>query len=229
MKRRAFVMGLVFALWAGGVGVGAVELFRYEGTASPMGAPTAQWPAGTQLIPGSNEATLVMAVHPHCPCSIATMDELAVFAAHSQGRVRMYVLMVCPPGAAAAWAKTSLWNSAQAIPGVTVIADLEGREAKRFGVATSGETLLYGPDLRLLFSGGITESRGHSGDNDGESAIETLVRDPGRFAGQGVHTPVYGCALFSEEDNAAQLPGGQAPDIAQQAATGSADGASWHR
>ncbi|HVX85787.1 MAG TPA: RedB protein [Phycisphaerae bacterium] len=216
MKRRLLVTALACALWVGGVSVGAVELFRYDATASAAGAPAAGWPAGTRLVPGSAEATLVMGVHPQCPCSRATMDELAVLAAHCQGRLRMYVLMVCPRGATADWAKTSLWTSAAAIPGVTVIADLGGSETRRFGLATSGETLLYGADLRLEFSGGITESRGHAGDNAGESAIEALVKDPSAFGVQTTRTPVYGCALFSAEDRSEQLPGGDSPAAATE-------------
>ena len=38
---------------------------------------------------------------------------------------------------------------------------------QRFGAETSGQTLLYDRDGRLLFSGGTTGSRGHDGDNAG--------------------------------------------------------------
>src|SRR5436190_6315 len=81
-----------------------------------------------------------------------------------------------------------------AIPGVTVRADVDGEAARRFGAATSGQALLYTADGRLLFSGGITESRGHEGDNAGRSAIAALVlgAEPTKLA----TSPVYGCPLF---------------------------------
>jgi hypothetical protein len=79
------------------------------------------------------------------------------------------------------------------------MADLEGRESRRFGAATSGQTLLYAADGRLLFNGGITESRGHSGDNAGRSAILSLVLGlTSAPTGQPLSTPVYGCPLFDE-------------------------------
>jgi hypothetical protein len=76
-----------------------------------------------------------------------------------------------------------------------VVADDGGVESQRFGALSSGQALLYGADGRLLFAGGITESRGHQGDNAGESAIAALVLGAGR-SGQSSSTPVYGCPLF---------------------------------
>jgi len=58
---------------------------------------------------------------------------------------------------------------------VTIVTDADGAEANRFGAETSGHTLLFDFGRRLLFSGGITDSRGHTGDNAGESAIVALI------------------------------------------------------
>jgi hypothetical protein len=75
---------------------------------------------------------------------------------------------------------------------VKVVVDPEGLEAGRFGAETSGHTLLYGTDGRLLFSGGLTASRGHAGENVGESAIIALVNHQTPLRSQ---TLVFGCAL----------------------------------
>jgi hypothetical protein len=140
-------------------------------------------------------------VHPHCPCSRATIGELAELMTHCQGRLGTTVLVLQPAGMSDAWVHTDLWSSAAAIPGVTVLADGEGREARRFGAATSGQSLLYSTDGRLLFAGGITESRGHSGDNAGRTAIESLVLGPEtRATREHAATPVYGCPLFGPGD-----------------------------
>ena len=88
---------------------------------------------------------------------------------------------------------TDLWRRAAAIKGVTVVQDSEGVEAERFHAATSGYTLLYGSDGRLLFSGGITGARGHAGDNAGRSAIAALLTAEGAPTGT---TPVFGCSLL---------------------------------
>ena len=71
--------------------------------------------------------------------------------------------------------------------------DNDGIEARRFGSSASGQVLLYNPQGKLLFSGGITASRGHSGDNDGRTAIVALLTQ-GQAAKD--ETPVFGCQLF---------------------------------
>jgi hypothetical protein len=104
-----------------------------------------------------------------------------------------------PAGADAAWTESDLWETAGRIPGVTVLADRDGADARRFGARTSGHALLFDNSGKLLFSGGITSARGHEGDNAGRSAILGLVE--GR-ASDLATTPIYGCDLFSEEPRA---------------------------
>jgi len=93
-----------------------------------------------------------------------------------------------------AWDQTDLLKRATALPNVTVLRDDEGREAKRFGVETSGQTLLYDANGRLVFSGGITGSRGHAGENAGELALIALLNDG--HADRG-NANVFGCPLFA--------------------------------
>jgi hypothetical protein len=109
--------------------------------------------------------------------------------------VEATVLFYAPSTMPSGWTKTDLRESAAAIPGVRVLDDLDGSTARRFGVHTSGQTLLYDVSRHLVFNGGITASRGHSGDNDGRDAISRLLHgETPRSRG----TPVFGCALFAE-------------------------------
>jgi hypothetical protein len=74
------------------------------------------------------------------------------------------------------------------------VRDDRGVEAERFGTSTSGQTLLYSADGRLLFSGGITGSRGHAGDNEGRDGLVALLTR----AGSGrTRASVFGCPLFA--------------------------------
>ena len=112
--------------------------------------------------------------------------------AHAIGKVNAYVLFMKPAGAGADWDDTDLRRSAAAIPGVTVLTDENGMEAARFGAETSGHTLLFAPDGTLLFTGGITASRGHAGENAGENALVAALN---REAVTLSRTPVFGCPL----------------------------------
>ena len=66
---------------------------------------------------------------------------------------------------------------------------------QRFGAETSGYVLLYDTHGKLLFKGGITGSRGHAGDNAGESAIVALLEGEKPVL---TRTKVYGCSLLNE-------------------------------
>jgi hypothetical protein len=116
--------------------------------------------------------------------------------AHSQGRLSAYVLFIKPQGFSDAWEQTDLWQSAADIPGVTVILDTDGREAHLFDAATSGQTVLYDRDGRMLFRGGITASRGHFGDNAGQASIISIVNAE---VPDQTETSVFGCPLFDPQ------------------------------
>jgi hypothetical protein len=101
-----------------------------------------------------------------------------------------------PQSLPADWAKTDLWETAASIPGVMPRLDLEGAEQQRFAARVSGEVFLYLPDGVLAFHGGITAGRGHSGDNQGRSALEGLLLN---HVSQTRATPVFGCELEPPE------------------------------
>jgi hypothetical protein len=142
--------------------------------------------------------------HPQCSCTLASLEELAEALARADARPRTYVLFLKPDGFSNGWEQTDSWRIAAALPAVTVVRDDTGREARRFGAATSGQTLLYDADGRLLFSGGITGARGHAGDNAGRSELVALLnrgqpaRARSQLAAQSHRdaTSVFGCPLF---------------------------------
>jgi hypothetical protein len=204
---RSIVHVAAFSAWAGAVGFGGMQLWRYESTPGQAAEAPQRWPSDTRLQRAAGLPTLVLLIHPHCSCSRATMDELSKLMTDCQGKLTTDVVMIDPSGMSDAWVHSDLWSSAAAIPGVAVMADRDGVESHRFGAATSGQALLYAADGRLLFSGGITESRGHSGDNAGRSAITTLVLENAPERAAPVHTAVYGCALFDGAPACCRDPG----------------------
>ena len=179
-------------LWLVGVGVGQRVLLDYETSLGEAATPPVRWPADSRIQRATGLATLVMMAHPQCPCTRASIGELALLMAQVQDRVSAYVLFFKPTGYSEEWEKSDLWRSAAAIPRVTVLVDDGGVEAARFHAAVSGQALLYDVEGRLLFSGGITASRGHSGDNAGRSAIGSLVTTG---TAERAGTPVFGCSL----------------------------------
>jgi hypothetical protein len=119
--------------------------------------------------------------------------------ARAPQRSKAYVVFIRPTrvAGAAEWDHTGLWDAATAIPDVTAVRDEDGREAGLFHAETSGQTFLYAPDGRLLFSGGTTGARGHAGDNAGRATLLALLTS-GTAARSA--TPVFGCSLFAPQD-----------------------------
>ncbi|HEX5709344.1 MAG TPA: hypothetical protein VFX96_18730 [Pyrinomonadaceae bacterium] len=194
-KKNRTILIAAGALWVLVSCTGIGLLRTYESRPGAASAAPEQWPAGGPLRHATDRATLVMLAHPHCPCTRASLGELARLMAQARGRVTAYVLFVKPSDFPDGWEKTDLLASASAIPGVTVVRDDGGVEAARFRAATSGQTMLYDAGGKLLFSGGITSARGHEGDNAGRAAIVSLLTtDEAGPTG----APVYGCPIFAE-------------------------------
>ena len=180
------------AAWIVGLGWGLKALASYENSPGRVGMAPVSWPLGSALTLSQDRDTLVMLAHPRCPCTTASLGELAQIMAHTQGKVRSYVVFLKPPNSGADWDDTGLRRAAAEIPDVTAVTDVDGAEARLFGAETSGHALLFDKQGHRLFNGGITASRGHAGDNPGESAIVSLVND--RTAVQ-TSTSVFGCSL----------------------------------
>ena len=195
--KNRLVLTAAGALWLLIIGAGVGLLWNYESTPGTAAATPDRWPAASRIEPAADRATLVMLAHPHCPCTRASINELARLMTQARGRVTAYVLFVKPRGFSDAWVQTDLWESAAAIPGVTPVLDDDGDEAGRFHAATSGQTVLYDAAGHLLFSGGITSARGHAGDNAGRTAIVSLLTSD---EAEERDTPVYGCPLFAQDE-----------------------------
>jgi hypothetical protein len=201
-KKRALVGGLGVILWLSVAAGGLWFLWGYENAPGVAAQPPQQWPAASRIQPAPDRATLIMLAHPHCPCTRASIGELAAIMAHSQGRLNAYVVFVRAESSARELEATDLWQSASRIPGVQVVVDVDGHEAHTFQGATSGQAMLYDPKGRLVFTGGITASRGHFGDNAGASAIVSLVNAE---APERTETSVFGCPLFNPQSEC-QVP-----------------------
>src|SRR5688572_18019650 len=64
------------SLWLTAVCWGMKLLADYSFTAGERGAPTSVWPADAEFVREEGKFVLVLALHPECPCSRATLHEL---------------------------------------------------------------------------------------------------------------------------------------------------------
>jgi hypothetical protein len=190
---RTLVVPCLACVWAIGVVLGMYGMVRYQMTPAADAKDTVgHWPSSVSITRAPGLPTLVMTLHPQCPCSRASVNELSELMARSSGRLDAHVLFVQPPGAPGGWLDGDLWRQANAVPGLHVSIDTDGRDAAAFGATTSGQVMVYDTAGNLEFSGGITDGRGHEGDNAGLLSLLSLVREGKTTLSQ---TPVYGCSL----------------------------------
>jgi hypothetical protein len=181
--------------WLLAVVASFIALTRYKLTPSAEGEVASRWPAQTRLVPAADRATLILFGHPKCACTRATLTELSGLIDRYGDRLDAYVLFATPTGAPDDFSRTDLWSSAERIPGVRVLRDMDGAEAARFGVATSGTVALYQRG-KLLFHGGITPARGHQGDSFGRQRLISLLTTG---KADRDDAPVFGCALSNQD------------------------------
>jgi hypothetical protein len=193
-KRSHGFLAAAGALWVLLLGGGFLILAQEEFTPVKAAPSVTLFPRSSAVQLVSDKPTLVLFAHPRCPCTEASLHELNGILAETQKRVSVIVVFTIPNGVPAGWEQQGdTWNLANTIPGIRVIRDQGGLEAHRFDVEGSGHVLLYAPSGKLLFSGGITGSRGHEGDNAGRSAVVSFVVNGHAPVN---HTPVFGCSLL---------------------------------
>ena len=188
MSRWLVVSGAV--LWGATVLGGFGVLNVYASTPGAAGAAPDAWPEQAGA-PDATRPTLVFFAHPGCPCTLASTEELHRLATHCVGKLAIRAWVYADPEWGPEELESQVYHRLVEVTGAEVAVDRGGEMARRFGARTSGQALLYAADGRLLFSGGITPSRGCQGDNTGRLAIERLVR--GQVG--PLSAPVYGCSL----------------------------------
>lgn len=199
--KKLILAGLI-GLWVVALGAGLKVLQDYGSRAGKQGPFSVRWPQDSVIhMAAKDRASIVVFLHPECPCSRSSLEELDRVIAKAAVKPDVFAVFVVPPAWTNERAKTGLWLRASRMTGVTPVLDREGQEAKRFGAATSGQLYAYTKDGELGFAGGITPSRGHEGVNPGRDALSQFLAD-GRAPASEVPTwKVFGCSLFDAKEH----------------------------
>lgn len=186
---------LAFLAWVVCLITGYALSVHEQTQPAPAGRSPSQWPAAAGMRGPEERPVLVMFVHPRCPCSRASLKELANVLQLRPGVADARVVVLSDPRISAQGGDNFVTRQAGAISGLTVLQDEAGHLARRFGAATSGYTLLYDAAGRLRFAGGVTAGRGHCGPNSGVDQLLARLSDQ---SAASTSTPIFGCPLFSD-------------------------------
>ncbi|TVQ51687.1 MAG: hypothetical protein EA377_11985 [Phycisphaerales bacterium] len=190
------------ALVVGGMGLKMKYGFTPGAVAAAVPAQlTDELQDRVQLTAG--RSALLVFLHPHCPCSRATIKQLdRVWAiAQESGAADLlppvHLIFVIPPGVEDGWERGGNLARAERLEGAFVHFDRAGELAQSFSARTSGQVLFYDRNGELRFAGGITPSRGKAGDLRHARALWDVLR---RERSDAAESPVYGCPLFHSGD-----------------------------
>lgn len=192
--------GTAVAGWLLAVGVVWLWMVQYGFSTDPPTSAYAntRWPAESSLQPVPDRLTLVLFLHPQCPCSRATLEELDKLLSgpglRAEQQPDVLLLVSYPSEVPGDWQETEILGQATRLPRVQLIHDRDGVETSWFGAVSSGTVMLFDPRGNRLYAGGVTAARGHAGDNAGIDTLNALL------TGQTPPTsllPVFGCRLCS--------------------------------
>lgn len=192
----ACILLVVYFVWICLLLAGHLVLFEYELTPSPLTNSKRVFPYQSAVHLARGRNNIIAFIHPACPCSRATVEEFHNLMQEGDKDSVGTVVFFMPPAMESEWSLLPIIQSVKRIRNVTVDYDTDGSEAELFGVTTSGHILIYDNRGVLQFSGGITGSRGHTGDNHFfQLARQAIVNKKAKYAA----TPVFGCALRAIE------------------------------
>jgi hypothetical protein len=190
---RPYLLAVAIPVWLIAAVAGMAQLVGYSQTPGETGTAPMAWPGDGAVVRRPGKPTLVLALHPACTCSTATLEQVDRLTAAYPGAFDVVVLLAgydsLPAGA------DVIGPALATHPGIRRIDDRGAAIAARFGALTSGHALLYDEAGRLRFSGGLTRARGEAGDSAPLAYLRAWAAGPrpdgvARFS-------VFGCALAS--------------------------------
>jgi hypothetical protein len=179
--------------WFLALATGGWWVVRYGTTASPSMPVSSFWPASTPLSRNPGRLTILVALHPKCPCTPPTLAAIAELVTRRPGAADIIVLASVPADAESDWTTSANCQAARAITGATVIEDPESRIARLHGMLTSGHIAAYDTKGHLYFSGGLTPARGQAAES---ASVIALLGAPHHGTDSA---PVFGCRLVGAE------------------------------
>jgi len=193
--KSAWLFGIL--VWLGLIAGGYAWLLRYSFAAGKTSAAPRIIPAALGLRAPLERPQLLLALHPRCPCSRATMSELAKILSRVPDASDVTVLMYKPQDQPDSWLEGVLLDACRRM-NCRVRPDPNGRLAASLGSLTSGSAVLYDTNGELRYQGGITGSRGHEGDNAGEQAIIEILQ---KRRSSHRSMPIFGCPIQPQPTN----------------------------
>jgi hypothetical protein len=167
---------LLLTLTILGLAAAYLSWMLYECRPGRAARPPARYPEDGAL------PRLLLFLHPRCPCSRATLEELSRIGPLPHLEIVLSQTM-------------DIAELSNRFPQATFVSDPEGRHRELYQAWTSGQLVGYDAQGNLGFCGGITASRGQRGASLGQANLQAWLH------GQPLQeSSVFGCSLVNPEE-----------------------------
>ncbi len=172
-------MGAALVAWIAAAVAGwyGISAYGFKGDPRATTDLVSQWPAESTIAQMTGRPTLVLFLHPKCPCSRATVAELERLPVlvPANALPNVCIVAAAPRSSGDRWWSNQFLDRVGRLPNARLVRDSGGVETALFGARISGTVLLFDADGNRLYAGGVTMSRGHAGDNVGLQAVTDLL------------------------------------------------------
>src|SRR5690242_3434670 len=125
-KGRRCFMVLLASCWTLGIGVSIALLGRYEFTSGENPEELTHWPARLPIVFDPQKLNLIVAAHPHCPCSRISLSELKL-ALNKAVPTAIHLVYYRPSSSSAEWSQSDLVTASADLTGARVHFDGDGK------------------------------------------------------------------------------------------------------
>ena len=177
--RLSWPLGAALVAWIAAAVAGwyGISAYGFKGDPQATTDIVSQWPAESSIAQMTGRPTLMLFLHPKCPCSRATVAELERLPVlvPVDALPNVCVVAAAPRSSGDRWWSNQFLERVERLPNARLVRDAGGVETALFGARISGTVLLFDANGNRLYAGGVTMSRGHAGDNVGLQAVTDLL------------------------------------------------------
>ena len=184
--------------WGVLIAGGLLWMTAYSMSPGDTSTPLLKRPDNTEISFSDNQSTLLVFLHPRCPCTRPTIAALERLMVRKHDIVLQPVFYL-PSTKTTEWTQDEYWDRLIALGAHQPAIDIDGHLAHKFHATTSGHALLFSTDGLVQFSGGITSGRVHEGDSLG---LTMLTRVLDGIPVSEASFPVYGCSIVKKSEHA---------------------------
>ena len=193
-SRQRWAILTATVIWGLAVAIGFLALQLHGASSGQSGSAVEHWPRRSRIPLTTGRPTLIVAVHPLCACTRASVWELTHVLTRCEAQVEVYIFIFRPEHSGHGWGRQMACAVSARCP-VFICWAIPRAKKRPASVPAPPALLHYTLRMGDSFSAAGSPVPGAiEGDNDGRRALLGLIE--GNTSSNPRETPVFGCPIF---------------------------------